>query len=97
MQFYDSLKLFFEQNEDKIFRYWVFRKWPAYEEEYDPGNEFVDEVCDYGKIVDVIKLSDYDYLVGIQPAECSSDHAYVEYYKFDELRFAYSNTDQNED
>lgn len=94
MQYFENFQSFAEANKDKVFRFWVFRKWPAGGDEYDPAEEFADDQCSFGKIQSVTKLSDFDYLVGLKLVEDGDDTDYIEYYKLDEIRLVYTDYDK---
>ena len=90
------MKEFFEKHKNTVFRYWERRRmWTPYDVEVKSPYqlEYGDEECNYGYIVAVVDLG-YDWLIGISP-DLEAD--YIEYHKLNDIEFAYSAGDQEEE
>ena len=68
--------------EERVFRMWVFKKmFTPYEqdEKFSDESVYVDDICKYVMIKELIELPDGDLLIGFQDTD--SDNLYLEYYK----------------
>lgn len=87
------MKEFFEKHKNDLLRYWERKRmWTPYDMECKDPNllEYVTEECSFGYLVEIYDLGN-DWLVGF--AE-SKEAKYVEYFKFNDIFIAYSDTDQ---
>ena len=81
--------------EDRVFRLWVFKKmFTPYEqdEKFSDESVYVDDVCKFVMIKELIELPDGDLLIGFQDAD--SDNEYLEYFKLSEIRLDYCQSDK---
>ena len=81
--------------EGSIFRIWIFKKmFTPYEqdEKFSDESVYVDDICKYVMIKELIELPDGDLLIGFQDAD--SDNLYLEYYKLSEIRLDYRPEDK---
>ena len=81
--------------EERIFRMWVFKKmFTPYEqdEKFLDESVYVDDICKYVMIKELIELPDGDLLIGFQDAD--RDNLYLEYYKLSEIRLDYCQSDE---
>ena len=89
------MKKFIKKHKNVVFRYWLRKRmWTPYDfENKDPYQlEYGEEECSFGYFVDVVNLG-YDWLIGISE---SKEADYIEYFKLNDIEFAYSNTDQDD-
>ena len=81
--------------EERVFRMWVFKKmFTPYEqdEKFSDESVYVDDVCKYVMIKELIELPDGDLLIGFQDTD--DDNLYLEYYKLSEIRLDYCQSDK---
>ena len=81
--------------EERVFRMWVFKKmFTPYEqdEKFLDESVYVDDVCKFVMIKEMIELPDGDLLIGFQDVD--SDNLYLEYYKLSEIRLDYCQSDK---
>ena len=83
--------------EERVFRMWLFKKmFTPYEqdEKFSDESVYVDDICKYVMIKELIELPDGDLLIGFQDADdADSDNLYLEYYKLSEIRLDYCQSD----
>ena len=84
--------------EERVFRMWVFKKmFTPYEqdEKFSDESVYVDDICKYVMIKELIELPDGDLFIGFQDADdADSDNLYLEYYKLSEIRLDYCQSDK---
>ena len=101
--FYDTFEDFVEQNKDRPFRYWVYRRMFTPKEvvkQFSDESFFEDAVCQIAYIRKCIKLPSNDYLLGFEDqelAELKHKQEYLEFYKLSEIRLAMHEIDTNKD
>ena len=81
--------------EERVFRMWVFKKmFTPYEqdEKFSDESVYVDDICKYVMIKELIELPDGDLLIGFQDAD--SNIEYLEYLKLSEIRLDYRPEDK---
>ena len=81
--------------EDRVFRMWVFKKmFTPYEqdEKFSDESIYVDDICKYVMIKEIIELPDGDLLIGFQDTD--NDNLYLEYFKLSEIRLDYRPEDK---
>ena len=81
--------------EERVFRMWVFKKmFTPYEqdEKFSDESVYVDDICKYVMIKEIIELPDGDLLIGFQDTD--NDNLYLEYYKLSEIRLDYCQSDK---
>ena len=83
--------------EERVFRMWVFKKmFTPYEqdEKFSDESVYVDDICKYVMIKELIELPDGDLLIGFQDTDdIDSDNLYLKYYKLSEIRLDYCQND----
>ena len=85
----------FLASEERVFRMWVFKKmFTPYEQDKKFSDEsvYVDDICKYVMIKELIELPDGDLLIGFQDAD--SNIEYLEYLKLSEIRLDYRPEDK---
>lgn len=101
---YNSFVEFILRNQDRVFRYWIYKKlFTPYEQQERFSDESQYESCyaNFGVVREVIPLPDHDFLLGIaQVFESKSDlqenHAHIDYYKLSEIRLSYYPNEQED-
>lgn len=84
--------------DNTIFRIWEYKRmFTPYEQEQKFMDEslYVNDECDYVRIVDVITLPDGDLLLATTYAY--GDGSYISYYKLSEISLGKSNKDMEEE
>jgi hypothetical protein len=90
-----KMREFIEKHKNTVFRYWERKRmWTPYDIECkDPDQlEYGDVECSFGYIVEAIDLG-FDWILGFSETQ---DAGYIEYYKLNDIAFAYSDHDQGE-
>lgn len=83
---------------DTVFRIWQYKRmFTPYEQEekFSDESQYVDDECDYIRILDVITLPDGDLLLATTYAWGES--SYISYYKLSEISLAKSEKDMEEE
>lgn len=83
-----------------IFRLWEYKRmFTPYEQDQKFSDEsvYVNDECDYVRILDVITLPDGDLLLATTYAYSESESSYISYYKLSEISLAKSKRDMEED
>lgn len=83
---------------DTVFRLWEYKRmFTPYEQEQKFSDEslYVNEECDYVRILDVITLPDGDLLLATIGAY--DDGTYISYYKLSEISLGRSEKDMEEE
>ena len=104
MTVYDDFKRFFEQNPNRIYRYWVYRRiYTPYEQKQSFMDEsfFEQGQALFGVIREVIPLPDGDLLLGIaeiaeDASEISADTCQMTYHRLSDLQLMYMPQDAHE-
>ena len=81
--------------EERVFRMWVFKKmFTPYEqdEKFSDESVYVDDICKFVMIKELIELPDGDLLIGFQDVD--NDNKYLEYFKLSEIRLDYRPEDK---
>ena len=83
--------------QERVFRMWIFKKmFTPYEqdEKFSDESVYVDDICKYVMIKELIELPDGDLLIGFQDTDdIDSDNLYLKYYKLSEIRLDYCQND----
>ena len=85
---------------DTIFRLWEYKRmFTPYEQDQKFSDEslYVNEECDYIRILDVIILPDGDLLLATTYAYSENESSYINYYKLSEISLGKSEKDMEEE
>lgn len=104
MTAYDDFKQFFEQNPNRIYRYWVYRRiFTPYEQKQSFMDEsfFEQSQALFGVIREVIPLPDGNLLIGIaditeDASELRTDNRQMTYHRLSDLQLMYMPLDAQE-
>ena len=98
---YFDFEEYLEDAEERIFRYWVYRRMFTpieTEKKFIDESFYEDSHCHFGMIVECISLNEEDYHIGFQDVSLEENtvHIYgnISYYKLSEIRMAYLQKDQ---
>lgn len=85
-----------QANEDRVFRYVVYKRiWTPYEmdQKFEDESEFADSQYCFGKIKEVVKLGDGEWLLGFSGVDPETKEEFspmmVEYFRLSEIRLSY--------
>lgn len=101
---YGGFAEFIQKNQDRVFRYWVYKKmFTPYEQEqrFTDECQYESNYANFGVVREVIPLPDNDFLLGIAQVfesmeDLKEDHAHVDYYKLSEIRLSYYPNEQED-
>ena len=101
---YDDFKQFFEQNPDRIYRYWVYRRmFTPYEQKqaYMDESFFEQSQALFGVVREVVTLPNGDLLLGIadiaeDASELSAENRQMTYHRLSDLQLMYMPLDAQE-
>lgn len=104
MTVYDDFKQFFEQNPNRIFRYWVYRRmYTPYEQKQSYMDEsfFEQSQASFGVVREVFPLPDGDLFLGIadiaeDASEVSDANRQMTYHRLSDLQLMYMPQDSQE-
>lgn len=85
----------------RVYRFWVHKKsYTPYEQEqkFIDESRYESEEADFATIVEAVRLSDEDWLLGFNMFYDDDEHGlYVEYYRLSEIHLAFSQRDQDQE
>lgn len=105
LSIYDNIRKFFQETEERIYRFWVYRRvfTPLEQEKkYMDQSQYEETHARFGIIREMIPLPDGDVLLGFAElfddiAELSNEETQsLGYYKLSEIRLAYYPNDVRE-